>query len=357
MTTTMHETSPPRGAYVDLALRGFGLAVVAIMFAFLINNYLSFWRDWPGLSDFFAYQGWFGGAGPEMSPEAISLAWIQLAIYVAALAGAAGFVLWTPERGLRADAACMRALAAYIIRAAFWAVLLVGVADALISFLRIEGYLEQFVGLDLTNELGLSHFRGTYVHYPLILTGFVIAYFTRSLSFIWLASLVVMAEMLIVLARFIFSYEQAFMGDLVRFWYAALFLFASAYNLIEEGHVRVDVLYNGFTERGKAWANAIGSALLGLPICWVILVLGMRGKASIINSPLLSFETTQSGFGMYVKYLMAGFLAVYAVSMMVQFVGYFLSNAAELRGESGRDLERETGRESDSSPAAAEPAQ
>ena len=30
------------------------------------------------------------------------------------------------------------------------------------------------------------------------------------------------------------------MGDLVRFWYAALF-FASAYTLKEDGHVRVDV--------------------------------------------------------------------------------------------------------------------
>jgi len=349
VTTTMHETTPPRGEFVDLALRGFGLAVIGIMFAFLINNYLSFWRDWPGLSDFFAYQGWFGNTGSQMSPEAVSLAWIQVAIYVAALAGAIGLVLWRPERGLRADAASMRGLAAYIIRAAFWGVFLVGVTDALISFLRIEGYLEQFVGIGLTNDLGLSHFRGMYVHYPLILVGFVIAFFNRSLGFIWLASLVVMAEMLIVLARFIFSYEQAFMGDLVRFWYAALFLFASAYNLIEEGHVRVDVLYTGFSERGKAWVNVIGSGLLGLPICWIILSLGMRGKASIINSPLLSFETTQSGFGMYVKYLMAGFLAVYAVSMMIQFVGYFLSNAAELRGEPGR--------ESGSSRATEEPAQ
>ena len=80
------------------------------------------------------------------------------------------------------------------------------------------------------------------------------------------------------------------MGDLVRFWYAALFLFASAYALAEEGHVRVDVLYARFSRRGKAWVNAIGSLVLGIPICWVILTLGMWGKGSSINSPLLSFE-------------------------------------------------------------------
>ena len=55
------------------------------------------------------------------------------------------------------------------------------------------------------------------------------------------------------------------MGDLVRFWYAALFLFASAYALIHEGHVRVDVLYTSFSESKKAWTNTIGSSILGIP--------------------------------------------------------------------------------------------
>ena len=61
----------------------------------------------------------------------------------------------------------------------------------------------------------------------------------------------VAAELLIVISRFIFSYEQAFMADLVRFWYGALFLFASAYTLLEEGHVRVDVLYAAFKDRNN----------------------------------------------------------------------------------------------------------
>ncbi|MCZ6510317.1 MAG: permease, partial [Alphaproteobacteria bacterium] len=81
--------------------------------------------------------------------------------------------------------------------------------------------------------------------------------------------------------------------------------------------------------------NVLGSLLLGIPLCWTILSLGMWSKASVINSPLLAFETTQSGFGLYVKYLMAGFLAVYALTMLVQFTSYFLSNVAVLRGEPG----------------------
>ena len=142
--------------------------------------------------------------------------------------------------------------------------------------------------------------------------------------------MVVLAEFLIVITRFVFSYEQAYMGDVVRFWYAALFLFASAYTLVEEGHVRVDVLYAGFNRRTKAWVDTLGSMFLGIPICWVILMHGMGGKGNSINSPILSFEVSQSGYGMYVKYIMAGFLVVFAVSMLIQFVSYLLFNIDEL---------------------------
>jgi TRAP-type mannitol/chloroaromatic compound transport system permease small subunit len=176
-----------------------------------------------------------------------------------------------------------------------------------------------------------------YVHFPLILISFVIAFFNRSLGFTWLAFLVVLAEFQIVISRFVFSYEQPFMGDLVRFWYAALFLFASAYTLVHEGHVRVDVLYSRFNKRTKARVNSLGTLLLGLPLGWIILMTGMWDKTSSINSPLYSFEVSQSGYGLYVKYLMVGFLAVYAVSMIVQFSSYLLDNVADLRQEPGSD--------------------
>jgi hypothetical protein len=64
---------------------------------------------------------------------------------------------------------------------------------------------------------------------------------------------------------------------------------------------------------------------------------GMWHKTSSINGPLFSFEVSQSGYGLYVKYLMVGFLAVYAVSMTIQFASYLLSSVADLRQEPGND--------------------
>lgn len=306
--------------------------MVAVGLLFVLDNYLILWRDWPGLQTFFAHRGWFGvePLRTALDSTAVTLGWVQILTYLGTIAGIVVFVLRTRERSLQADSETLTALAAYIVRAAFWAILFIGLADSAISFLRVEGLLPQVVGEGLSTDLGRSSFRGSYIHYPLIGLALVVAYFSRTLGFTWLALLIVAAEIQIVLARFVFSYEQAFMSDLVRFWYGGLFLFASAHTLVAEGHVRVDILYTGFSERGKAWSNTLGSLLLGIPLCWVILTMGLRGKSSLINSPLLNFEVTQQGYGLYVKYFMAGFLVIYAISMLAQFTSQFLSNVAVL---------------------------
>lgn len=306
---------------LTMAVRALGWMTLGALATFLINNVLTNWLNWPGpraaLAD--------GGA----------LAWVQLALFPVAFAVAVSMVTRTPGRDLRTDSLAITKLNALLIRMCFFAVLYVGLLDAVISFMRVEGLLPAVFGDQMATNLGISSFRGLYFHVPALIAGIVTAFFSRTLGFQWLALLAVGAELLIVVSRFVFSYEQAFMADLVRFWYAGLFLFASAHTLLEEGHVRVDVLYAAFRPKTRGRVNAIGSMVLGVSLCWVVLVIGMSGKTSVINSPILVFETTQTGFGMYVKYLMAGFLAVFATTMMIQFVSYMLDAVADWRGDPG----------------------
>ena len=254
---------PTASSRATIAARAFSWTLVALTFAFLFNAYLVLWLDWPTISE-----GLFNGAESTGSLLAV----FQLVLYLLALAGPIAFAIRYPERGTRQDAAAIMAISTYIVRAAFWAILLIGTVDAVISFLRVEELLSAIVGDDLTTELARSRFRGPYIHMPLLALALLIAARSKSLGFHWLALLVVIAELFIVLSRFVFSYEQAFQGDLVRFWYAGLFLFASAYTLYEDGHVRVDVLYSGFSQRTKGLVNMVGSLVLGISLCWVILI-------------------------------------------------------------------------------------
>ncbi len=321
MTVVTSETAPRRPAAAGLALI-VGWVNLAVLAAFLINNFLTYGFDWPGTALFSEATG--------------GLAWVQLGLYAIALVGGAVYAYSRRDVALRVEADRITAINTFFIRWAFWMVLIVGMADVIITFLRVEGFLELIVGEDLNLSLGLASFRGIYVHIPLILLSVVVAAFTSTMGFIWLALLIVVAELMIVFSRFLFSYEQPFMADLVRFWYGALFLFASAFTLLEEGHVRVDVFYASFSQRTKGVVNLVGALTMGIVFCWTILIIGLGSKASIINAPVFNFEVTQSAaFGMYVKYLMAAFLGIFAVSMMIQFVAALLSALADWRGDPG----------------------
>lgn len=306
-----------------IPLRLFGWGLLAAMGGYLLTTIVALSQNWPGMR------------GGEWS----MVVFAQYLLYAACFVAAFGYVLASRTRGLRADAAGITRFNTWLIRGCFWAVVFVGLVDMAISFMRVEGFLGVVFSEEMIKNIGRSHYRGLYIHVPLIALGFVVASFTRTLGFQWLALLIVIAELAIVFTRFVFSYEQAFMADLVRLWYAALFLFASAYTLVEEGHVRVDVLYQGMRNRTKGIVNTVGALLLGTTLCWTILIIGVKGKASIISGPVSNFEVSQSGFGMYTKYLMAAFLGVFAVSMFIQFVAQMFDSWADKRGEPGSRIE------------------
>lgn len=296
--------------------------MLTILVAFLINNVLIVWFGFPGL------RGLVAGGGVE--------AWLNLALYFFAIAVAVAVVLVSPKRSLRWDAHLVHSFNVYLVRGLFWSIFLVGLFDASVAFLRAENLAAPLFGEALGNNLTRSNFIGPWMHVPLIIAGFLLALVTRTLGFPWLALLIVAAELLIVISRFVFSYEQALMGDLVRYWYAALFLFASAYTLFDEGHVRVDILYADLGRTARGYLNAQGTILLGMTTAWVILAIAFNGPQSIVNAPVRNFEISQAGpFGMYVKYQMAAFIGLFAITMLIQFVSYFFDAVADWRDEPG----------------------
>ena len=291
----------------------FSISIVLFIFAFLINNYLTFGGNWPGALTIFNNFNIYST--------------IQISFYFFALFFPFFFIFFYKKNISLIDIAnFFDNTNGYIIRFAFWAVFIIGIVDALISLLIIEGLVEYLIGKSWSIKLSNNTFRAPYVHFPLLVFSLFLAYIFKSLNFFWLAFLVVLAEFQVVLFRFVFSYEQTLMSDLVRFWYGSLFLFASYYTLMKEGHVRVDVLYTNFTEKNKAKVNLFGSLILGIPLCLTIFLRGMACKQCVLNQPIMNFETSQSTQGMNIKYLMAGFLIIFALTMLIQFVVYFLRN-------------------------------
>ena len=197
---------------MSLVLRVFSYSILAMTFVFLINNVLTVWFDWPGVKNLFSHYGLFGfkKLSKPLSDSVLNFAFLQLFFYLISVLLSIFYVNRSIKQTLTTDSEILSKITAYIIRSSFWAVLIVGIADLIISFLVVEKLVEPLFGEYLKIKLVVPAFRITFVHFPLILLSFVVGYFTRSVGFIWLAVLVVASEFFIVLSRFIFEYEQAF---------------------------------------------------------------------------------------------------------------------------------------------------
>jgi len=287
----------------------FSLSLILIVFSFLINNYLTFAGEWPGPLSITEEINFF-------SAMQTGLYFLSILIPI--------IYFYFQDLSISDLADKLESFNDYIIRFAFWSVFIIGIVDAIISFLIIEGFLEQIAGKSWNIKFSNNSFRAPYIHFPLLFISLFLALIYKNLNFFWLAFLVVIAEFQIVILRFVFSYEQTLMSDLVRFWYGSLFLFASYYTLIREGHVRIDVLYANLSKKNKAKVNLFGSLILGIPLCLTIFFRGMSCKQCVLNQPIMNFETSQSTQGMNIKYLMAGFLIIFALTMLIQFTVYIL---------------------------------
>ena len=308
----------------DLLLKLFGWLSISLIAAFFVDNIMIVGFDFPGafsIFNNFSYLGIF-----------------ELLIYISA-GIITYFLIKKYNFNFRKNSIILHNFNIYLIRSFFWIILITGLVDISIAFMRVEKVFEFFLGKEIASNFSRPVFVGLYFHIPLVIIGFIVARFTKTIGFHWLSLLIVGSELLIVITRFVFSYEQTFMGDLVRYWYAGLFLFASAYTLYEDGHVRVDIIYQGLKEKTKSLVNCFGSILLGWSTSIVIILLCFNGKQSIVNSPVVNFEVTQQGsVGMFIKYHMAVFLAIFGITMLIQFISYFFESIADYKNEKGKRI-------------------
>lgn len=91
----------------------------------------------------------------------------------------------------------------------------------------------------------------------------------RILAWLCLAMAAVTAA--IVLMRYGFNIGSIAAQEAVTYMHGSLFMLGAAYTLKVGGQVRVDIFYQHFSVRTKAWVNSLGGIIFLLPLCAFIL--------------------------------------------------------------------------------------
>ena len=86
----------------------------------------------------------------------------------------------------------------------------------------------------------------------------------------WLTLAMVLVTCLVVVLRYVFDIGFIWLQESVTWMHAVVFMLGAAYTLEREDHVRVDVFYRRFGERGRAVVDLLGVVLFLLPLCgWI----------------------------------------------------------------------------------------
>jgi len=82
----------------------------------------------------------------------------------------------------------------------------------------------------------------------------------------WMVFTMVLLQFALVLLRYLFDTGSIAAQDMVLYLFGGSFMLAFAEALARDRHVRVDLLYAGFTARTRCWVDLIGSILLLFPL-------------------------------------------------------------------------------------------
>lgn len=125
-----------------------------------------------------------------------------------------------------------------------------------------------------------------------------------------------------VIARYFFKASSIGMQELEWHLFASMFLLGIAYTLKEEGHVRVDILYEKLSEKHQAWVNSIGCLIFILPFCSLII---WYGYDFAFESYSLK-ETSGDPGGLSHRWIIKAMIPLSALTLAFSCLGLLLKN-------------------------------
>ncbi|MGD9785484.1 MAG: TRAP transporter small permease subunit [Hyphomicrobiaceae bacterium] len=144
-----------------------------------------------------------------------------------------------------------------------------------------------------------------------------------------LALPLVLVTCAVAVLRYGFSMGWVWMQELYIWTHAVIFLVASGYTLLQEGHVRIDVIYGPASLRTKAWINIIGTLFFLLPMIGLIAYVALPYVALSWSR----LETSQEAGGLSGLFLLKSCMLVFAALLALQGLALFLRSILVLAGE------------------------
>jgi len=145
-----------------------------------------------------------------------------------------------------------------------------------------------------------------------------------------------------VIMRYFFRAGSIAMQEMEWHLFSVIILLGIAYTLKEDGHVRVDLIYDRLTDKKKAMINMVGVVIFILPIA---LLIGI-GSIDYVIEAYQSGEQSGDPGGLTNRWLVKSLIPLSFFLLIITSIGFFIKNLNVYKGlhqfnESGLESEIE----------------
>jgi TRAP-type mannitol/chloroaromatic compound transport system permease small subunit len=148
----------------------------------------------------------------------------------------------------------------------------------------------------------------------------------------WIAAVLMLLMLVNVfydaIMRYLFRSGSIALQEMEWHLFSAMFLLGISYALKEDGHVRVDILYDRLRPRAKAIINIVGTLLLLVPIS----VLIVDGSIWFVNEAYTLNEISGDPGGLTRRWLVKAVIPVSFALLLVSAAGFVIRNINIFRG-------------------------
>jgi len=149
----------------------------------------------------------------------------------------------------------------------------------------------------------------------------------------WLSLVMVLVVFSIVCLRYLFDISWMMMQESVIYLHSLLFMLGAAYTLKQDGHVRVDIIYQRCSDRTKAWIDLLGTLFLLLPVASFILWSSWEYVADSWDI----LEGSRNSGGLPLVYLLKSCLLAMSGLLILQGIALLMHKLLVLSGHEPMD--------------------
>ena len=132
-----------------------------------------------------------------------------------------------------------------------------------------------------------------------------------------------------VVMRYAFRTSFVFTHELEWHLFGFIFLLGAGYTLLQDGHVRVDIFYQRFGPKAKAWINLVGVLFFLIPGCVLIIA---TSWSFVVNSWTVMEGSPDPG-GIPYRFVLKACIPLGLGLVLLQGISLGIKSFFILRGE------------------------